>query len=96
MARPNAASFAQDKAAGGLPRRLLRLRNGDVVTVSMVVTPQKQGSRVNLRFRSGGFMVTRPVGVFNVEDHEDMLRLAWATVRGERIAEANNWTWVNP
>jgi hypothetical protein len=87
---------AQDKAAGGLGRRLLRTRGGDTVTVSMVIAGKIPPARVYLRFRSGGYMVTRPVGIFEVATPDEALVLAWEKVRADKIVESNDWAWVNP
>lgn len=95
-ARPNKASAIQDKAAGGLSRRLMLIRSGDVVTVSMVITGRAPPSRVYLRFRSGGVMVTRPVGIFETAMPAEAIKLAWDKVRTENIAEQNQWAWINP
>lgn len=96
FARPTKASAAQDKAAGGLERRLLRKRDGDIATVSMVISTKTAPFRVGLRFRSGGYMVTRPVGSFDVATQHEALFLAWEKVRADKIAESNEWAWVSP
>jgi hypothetical protein len=96
MARPNKASAAQDRAAGGSQRRIMRTRAGDVVTVSMVIRKAGMAMRVTLRFRMGGVMVTRPVGVFKVSEPDEALKLAWDQVRQQNLAEANGWSWVHP
>lgn len=96
MARRNKASAAQDLAAGGLDRRLMRTRDGNTVTVSMMIVGRPPPARVYLRFRSGGYMVTRPVGIFEATSTDKVLCLAWRKVRADRIVEANDWKWVNP
>lgn len=96
-AKPNAASRAQDLAAGGAERRLMRSRSGDVVTVSVVLKSSPPLHRASLRFRSGGVMVTRPLGVFEANATADALKQAWDKLRGaERIAESNGWSWLHP
>lgn len=96
FARPTKASAVQDKAAGGLERRLLRKRDGDIATVSMVISTKTAPFRFGLRFRSGGYMVTRPVGSFDVATQHEALFLAWEKVRADKIAESNEWAWVSP
>lgn len=94
----NKASLAQDRAAGGPGRRKMRTRSGEIVTVSLVVmvTGKDPVSRVHLRFRSGGVMVTRPVGNFEVENTFEVLKLGWAKVRAENIVEQFEWSWIEP
>jgi hypothetical protein len=92
----NKASLAQDRAAGGPGRRKMRIRSGEIVTVSFVIAGKGSPSRVYLRFRSGGVMVTRPIGNFEAENTFEVLKLAWAKVRTDKIVEQFEWSWVGP
>lgn len=97
MARANPASIAQDRAAGGANRRLLRTKSGDVVTVSIVLTGVAPSQKASLRFRLGGTMVSRPIGVIEALATEKALDLAWATLRGDdSLVESNGWAWIHP
>lgn len=96
MARSNPASIAQDRAAGGAERRLLRTKSGDVVTVSVVLTGAAPTQKASLRFRLGGAMVSRPIGVIETSATEKALVLAWAKLRGDDdLVESNGWAWIN-
>lgn len=97
MARANPASIAQDRAAGGADRRLLRTKSGDVVTVSVVLTGVAPSQKASLRFRLGGAMVSRPIGVIETSASDKALDLAWAKLRGDDgIVESNGWAWIHP
>lgn len=75
---------------------MLRIRSGDVVTVAMVVSGKPQALRVHMRFRSGGVMVSRLVGEFGNISQAEALAGAWRKVREDRIAEQNEWAWLEP
>ena len=89
------AAMEQDKAAGTEGRRLLRTRSGEVFTASLAISG-KDGNRLTLRFKTGGHTVQRPIGVVSAPTRFETLRLGWLKVREEKIAEANQWAWVNP
>lgn len=96
MARSNPASIGQDRAAGGLEKRLIRTKSGDVATVSVVLTGDPTSFRASLRFRSGGVMVTRPLGVIDAHTTQEALTVAWVRLRGPgNVVEANGWQWIN-
>jgi len=74
----------------------MRIRSGEIVTVSLVIAGKASPSRVYLRFRSGGVMVTRPVGHFETENTLEVLKLGWAKIRADKIVEQFEWGWVEP
>jgi hypothetical protein len=89
-----AATLEQDRAAGGLDRRKMKIRSGEVVTVSLTVGGSKSPHTVALRFKSGGLTVNRPVGRVEASSRFEALKLGWQKVREEKIAEQNQWSWV--
>lgn len=88
-----ANTLQQDRAAGGLSRRKLRIKSGDVVTVSLAVSGKSSPYRVILRFKSG-LTVQRPVASLGAENPSEALALAWARIRQDRIVEQYGWEWV--
>lgn len=74
----------------------MRIRSGEIVTVSLVITGKDTPSRLYLRFRSGGVMVTRPVGRIEGENPFEVIKLGWLKVRNEKIVEQSEWSWVEP
>lgn len=89
-------TMQQDRAAGGLSRRKMRIRSGDIVTVSLSVSGKASTYRAILRFKSGGLTVQRPVATFEAASPYEALKLAWARIREDRIVEQNQWQWVEP
>jgi hypothetical protein len=89
-------TMQQDRAAGGLARRKMRIRSGDVVTVSLSVNGKASPFRVILRFKSGGLTVQRPVATLEASTPYEALKLAWETMRRDRIVEQFEWRWVEP
>ena len=85
----------QDKAAGGVGRRLLRTRSGEVFTASLSING-KDNDRLVLRFKTGGHTVQRVIGVVSAPNRFETLKLGWLKIREEKIAEENQWEWVNP
>lgn len=92
----NAATLLQDRASGGAERRQMRIRSGEVVTVSLVIAGKDLPARVSLRFRSGGVMVTRPVGKFEGANQFEIIKLGWEKIRAEKIVEQFDWSWLVP
>ena len=89
-------TMQQDRAAGGLARRKLRIRSGDVVTVSLSLNGKASPYRVILRFKSGGLTVQRPVATLEAATPYDALKLAWARIRDDKVVEQYEWQWVEP
>jgi hypothetical protein len=87
------ATMEQDKAAGGPERRKMKIRSGEVVTVSLAVGPRSPYSVV-LRFKSGGLTVSRPVCSVDAASRFEALKLGWKSVREDRVAERNQWSWL--
>lgn len=89
-------SMQQDRAAGGLARRKLRIRSGDIVTVSLSISNKSSPYRVILRFKSGGMTHQRPVATIEAESLFEALRLGWVRIRADQIVEQQQWQWVEP
>ena len=90
------ASLMQDRSSGGEERRKMRIRSGEIVTVSLVIVGKDSPSRVYLRFRSGGVMVTKPVGQIEGENPFEVFKQGWKKIREEKIIEKFEWTWLVP
>jgi hypothetical protein len=90
------ATMEQDRAAGGLERRKLVTRSGDVHIVSLAIsgTGVKTPYGITMRFKSGGLTVSRTVGKVEGETRFERLKAGWAKVRADRIAEQNQWHWL--
>lgn len=88
------STHEQDRAAGGLERRKLRIKSGDIVTVSLVATGTKSPYRVIMRFKSA-ITVQREVGRFEASSPAEATRLAWKAIRPNRIAESEGWSWIS-
>lgn len=89
----NKATLHQDRAAGGAGRRKLRIKSGDIVTVSLVASGKQSPYRVILRFKSG-LTIQREVGRIEAGSPEEAVKLGWQTIRPNRIAENEGWNWV--
>lgn len=90
------SALEQDRAAGGIESRKLRIRSGDVVVVSLAIsgTGSRTPHGVVMRFKSGGSTISRPVGKVEGESRFEILKKGWAKVKDDRIAEQNGWEWV--
>jgi len=88
-------SLQQDRAAGGVSRRKMRITSGDVVTVSLAVSGKASPFRVILRFKSG-LTVQRPVAILEAESSAEALKLAWTLIRENKVVEQHGWQWVEP
>lgn len=86
-------TLQQDRAAGGLGRRKLRITSGDVVTVSLAVSGKASPYRVILRFKSG-LTVQRPVATVEAASPAEALKLAWGRIREDKVVEKHGWQWV--
>jgi hypothetical protein len=89
-----ANALQQDRAAGGVHRRKLRITSGDVVTVSLVVSGSASPYRVIMRFKSG-LTVQRPVAKLDAPSPYEALKLAWSRIREEQIVEKYGWRWID-
>lgn len=96
LSRNGMAALAQDRAAGGADLRKMRTKSGEVVTVSLSVSDVAAGSRVILRFKSGGGTVQRPVGTVKAASRFEALKLGWQMIRNEKIVEKEGWSWIAP
>jgi hypothetical protein len=86
----------QDRAAGGLDRRKMKIRSGEIVMVSLAIsgTGVKTPYGVTMRFKSGGMTVARPVGKIEGVSRSEVLKKGWKKVREDKLAEQNQWSWV--
>ena len=89
-------ALEQDKAAGGAGLRRLLTNSGDVVTVSLSVSPLGSTSRVVLRFKTGGATIQRTVGTVATSSRNEALKLGWKMIREEKIVEKEGWSWFAP
>jgi hypothetical protein len=88
------ASLEQNRAAGGAEFRRMLTRSGEAVTVSLDVTASDEDTyRARLRFKSGGATVQRPVGRVSAPNRFQALKLAWAMLKADKIAEKEGWSW---
>ena len=90
------STMEQDRAAGGLERRKLISRSGDVHVVSLAITGAEGTSprAITMRFKLGGSTVTRPVGKVEGATRFEQLKAGWVKVRADKVAEQNQWRWV--
>lgn len=88
------AAAEQDAAAGGAELRKMRTKTGDVVTVSLSVSPSGGASRVILRFKWGGGTVQRPVATIKAASRMEALREGWRLLRENKVVEKEGWAWV--
>lgn len=91
------STMEQDRAAGGLDRRKLRTKSGDIVVASLAINSlsNKVSHSVTMRFKMGGLTVSRLVGQVEGETRFEILKKAWAKVREDKLAEQNQWSWVS-
>jgi hypothetical protein len=90
------ATIQQDQAAGGIQRRKMRIRSGEIFTVSLAVAGTKSPYRLTLRFKNGGTTIQRPVGPIDAESSFEALKLGWTKIREDRFVDQFGWSWVNP
>lgn len=88
------ATIEQDKAAGDVDRRKIRIKSGDIVTASLSVTGTASPYRVILRFKPG-LTVQRPTGKIVAESRFEALKAGWRMLRDEKIVEGFGWSWVD-
>ena len=98
--RNRMAALEQDTAAGGTSLRKMRVKTGDVVTVSLSVSSKeshgKGTARIILRFKWGGGTVQRPVATVEASSRSEALKLGWKAIRENKIVEKEGWSWVVP
>lgn len=87
------ARLDQDHAAGGADLRKLKIKSGDIVTVSLVASGTKSPYRVVMRFKSA-ITVQREVGRFEASTPFDAVKMAWQIMRPQKIVEQQGWSWV--
>lgn len=88
------ATLEQDKAAGGVARRRIRIKSGDIVTASLSITGKASPFRATLRFKSG-LTIQRPIGQIAAESKFEALKAGWRKLREEKIVEGFGWHWID-
>ena len=90
------ATMEQNKAAGGLDRRKIVTRSGDIYIVSLAIsgTGVKTPYGITMRFKTGGLTVSRSVGKVNGANRFEILQAGWKKVRDDKVAEQNQWHWL--
>ena len=94
--RGGTAALEQDRAAGGVDRRKLRIKSGEIVTVSLSLRSVGEKHRVILRFKTGGTTIQRPVGNIEAPSRFEALKQSWALLREGQLAEKERWSWIEP
>lgn len=84
----------QNQAAGGAERRKMRIRNGEIFTVSLAASGTKSPYRVILRFKNGGTTIQRPVDIFAAPSPFDAITQGWAKIREDNLIDQYGWSWV--
>lgn len=90
------AALEQDRAAGSVDRRKLRIKSDEVVTVSLSLTSVGEKHRVILRFKTGGTTIQRPVANIEAPSRFQALKQSWALLREGQLAEKEGWSWIDP
>ena len=88
------STFLQDSAAGGIEHRKIKIKSGDIVTVSISITGEKSPFKSTLRFKSGG-TVQRPLESVEAKDKNEALKLSWQKVRNSKFIENQGWEWIH-
>jgi hypothetical protein len=94
--RNRAASLEQDEAAGSAELRKMRLKSGDVVTVSLALSVSSRSAQGVLRFKHERITFRQPVGLIKkLPSRLEMLSDGWKRVRVQKIVEKCGWgSWV--
>lgn len=88
------ATIDQDQAAGGIDRRKLKIKSGDIVSVSLITRGTKSPYRVVMRFKSA-LTIQREVGRFEASSPSEAIKLAWKAIRPQKVVEREGWQWVH-
>lgn len=95
------AAMEQDRAAGSTDLRKLRLKNGEIVTASLKLSPLKaqagdgeQAYGVTLRFSVSGLTLQRAVGRVTGRSRAAALKTAWSVARAGEAVQKEGWEWV--
>jgi hypothetical protein len=96
--RNRLAAIEQDGAAGGAEFRKMRLKSGNVVTVSLAVSISASRAYGVLRFKHDKMTFRLSVGrLKSMSSKTEVLAHGWKLVRDQKIVEKNDWgSWVVP
>ena len=87
------STFLQDAAAGGIERRKIKIKSGDVVTISISVKAKGDQFQPTLRFKSG-LTVQRSLDLVEADNSTEALRISWRNLRNSKYIEKQGWTWM--
>ena len=87
------STFLQDSAAGGIEHRKIKIKSGDIVTISISITGEQSPYKSTLRFKSG-ITVQRPLDSVEAKDKNEALKLSWERMRSSKFIENQGWEWI--
>lgn len=87
------STFLQDNAAGGLERRKIKIKSGDVATVSIAIKNDSSPFHSQLRFKSG-ITVQRALWKIDAKDKNEALKIAWQKLREGTFIQDQGWVWM--
>ncbi len=92
------ASEDQDRAAGGVQMRKVKLLDGVVATASVSVQLFPRGYQQwgYLRFKVGGKTRRCYIGKVSADTLDESLAVGWRMVREMRVLERAGWSWLIP
>ena len=82
----------QNAAAGGQDRRKIYIKSGDLVTVSLELSPKTNGYKVSMRFKSGG-CYRKVIGDVITGNRSQALLEGLKMLRKSDIIEKHGWKW---
>ena len=88
----------QNLAAGGNNKRLLKILNGKVVTVSVAVRKfRRNGPKkyAYMQYKTESKTFTKYIGRVSGETHLEDVAIGWRMLRESRLAENLNYQWVS-
>jgi len=90
------AKLTQDLAAGGNEFRKLKLRDGTIVTASVSLRSFTRSKELwaYMQFKVNLKTVTKYIGKVSADSRFESLRLGWAAIHSRKIAELNDWRWL--
>jgi len=92
--KQNHTKHLQDSAAGGLDKRKMRIKSGDIVTVSIVCRNKVSPYKMQLRFKNGP-TYNKTVGSIEAKSEKEAIEIVWKKVKQEKFCESFGWEWVN-
>lgn len=87
----------QNLAAGGNTKRLLRILNGKIVTVSVAVrnTPKNAKNKyAYMHYKTESKTFTKYIGPVGGSTHLESIAIGWKFLREKKIIESLNYQWV--